>query len=196
MADTSLPAAPTPTSAPRTRSRYSSTSRRPTNPIGHPRQHAQPGLHASRSPGHGDGREHDEQPVLPGAPCYDSDTGNGRLDEYDYPLIPTVVGTYTFHIFGTINGRPSQPDNYVRPDDVQLHRRFERRPSSRWPYRQPRPVATKVERRKPARGECAGERTVRSQQRPATRRRARQGQQHSRSSRSSWRCSSAHSIWR
>jgi len=40
------------------------------------------------------------------APVYDSDTGNGRLDEYDYPLIPTVVGTYTFHIFGTINGTP------------------------------------------------------------------------------------------
>jgi hypothetical protein len=38
------------------------------------------------------------------APAYDGDTGNGRLDEYDYPLIPTVVGTYTFHIFGTING--------------------------------------------------------------------------------------------
>jgi hypothetical protein len=37
---------------------------------------------------------------------YDHDTGNGRLDEYDYPLIPTVVGTYTFHIFGTINGTP------------------------------------------------------------------------------------------
>ncbi len=38
------------------------------------------------------------------APAYDGDTGNGRLDEYDYPLIPTVVGSYTFHIFGTING--------------------------------------------------------------------------------------------
>jgi hypothetical protein len=40
------------------------------------------------------------------APAYDGDTGNGRLDEYDYPLIPTVVGNYTFHIFGTINGTP------------------------------------------------------------------------------------------
>jgi hypothetical protein len=37
---------------------------------------------------------------------FDHDTGNGRLDEYDYPVIPTVVGTYTFHIFGTINGTP------------------------------------------------------------------------------------------
>lgn len=37
---------------------------------------------------------------------FDPDTGNGRLDEYDYPVIPTVVGTYTFHIFGTINGTP------------------------------------------------------------------------------------------
>jgi hypothetical protein len=40
------------------------------------------------------------------APAYDGDTGNGRLDEYDYALIPTVVGTYTFHIFGAINGTP------------------------------------------------------------------------------------------
>ncbi len=38
------------------------------------------------------------------ASAYDGDTGNGRLDEYDYPLIPTVVGTYTFHIFGSIDG--------------------------------------------------------------------------------------------
>jgi hypothetical protein len=40
------------------------------------------------------------------APAYDGDTGNGRLDEYDYPLIPTVVGAYTFHVFGSINGTP------------------------------------------------------------------------------------------
>ena len=40
------------------------------------------------------------------APAYDPDTGNGRLDEYDYALIPTVVGAYTFHIFGSINGTP------------------------------------------------------------------------------------------
>ncbi len=38
------------------------------------------------------------------APAYDPDTGNGRLDEYDYALIPTVVGAYTFRIFGSING--------------------------------------------------------------------------------------------
>jgi hypothetical protein len=40
------------------------------------------------------------------APAYDGDTGNGRLDEYDYAMIPTVVGTYTFHIFGAIDGTP------------------------------------------------------------------------------------------
>lgn len=40
------------------------------------------------------------------APAYDSDTGSGRLDEYDAPLIPTAVGTYTLHIFGSINGTP------------------------------------------------------------------------------------------
>lgn len=40
------------------------------------------------------------------ASVYDADTNRGRLDEYDYPLIPTVVGTYTFRIFGTIGGTP------------------------------------------------------------------------------------------
>ncbi len=44
-------------------------------------------------------------PYCPGL-VYDGDTGNGRLDEYDYPVIPTVVGTYTFHLFGSINGTP------------------------------------------------------------------------------------------
>lgn len=44
-------------------------------------------------------------PLCP-ASVYDSDINRGRLDEYDYPLIPTVVGTYTFRIFGTINGTP------------------------------------------------------------------------------------------
>jgi hypothetical protein len=44
-------------------------------------------------------------PFCPTA-VYGPDTGNGRLDEYDYPLIPTVVGTYTFHIFGAIHGTP------------------------------------------------------------------------------------------
>lgn len=39
-------------------------------------------------------------------PLYDSDTGSGRLDEYDYAVIPTVVGSYTFHIFGIISGVP------------------------------------------------------------------------------------------
>jgi hypothetical protein len=39
-------------------------------------------------------------------PIHDPDTGLGRLDEYDYALIPTVVGTYSFHIFGAITGTP------------------------------------------------------------------------------------------
>jgi hypothetical protein len=42
-------------------------------------------------------------PLCP-ASVYDADTSRGRLDEYDYALIPTVVGAYTFRIFGTING--------------------------------------------------------------------------------------------
>lgn len=40
------------------------------------------------------------------APVYDLDTGNGRMDEYDSALIPTVVGAYTFRVFGSINGIP------------------------------------------------------------------------------------------
>jgi hypothetical protein len=40
------------------------------------------------------------------SPAYDPDTGLGRLDEYDYALTPTAVGTYTFHIKGSIHGTP------------------------------------------------------------------------------------------
>jgi len=40
------------------------------------------------------------------APSYDPDTRLGRQDEYDAPLTPTRVGTYTFHLFGTIHGTP------------------------------------------------------------------------------------------
>jgi hypothetical protein len=59
-------------------------------------------------------------------PAYDPDTGNGRLDEYDYELIPTVAGTYTFHITGSINGTainltavsgPTTFDSVAEPND-------------------------------------------------------------------------------
>jgi hypothetical protein len=36
--------------------------------------------------------------------AYDPDTGLGNQAEYDAPLIPTIVGPYTFTITGTING--------------------------------------------------------------------------------------------
>lgn len=42
-------------------------------------------------------------PLCP-EPSFDSDTGLGRMDEYDASLTPTRVGDYTFHIFGTIHG--------------------------------------------------------------------------------------------
>jgi hypothetical protein len=42
-------------------------------------------------------------PLCP-KPTFDADTGLGRMDEYDVSLIPTRVGDYTFHIFGTIHG--------------------------------------------------------------------------------------------
>jgi hypothetical protein len=44
-------------------------------------------------------------PLCPVA-AYDPDTGSGRQDEYDSPLTPTAVGSYTFHIFGSIHGTP------------------------------------------------------------------------------------------
>lgn len=44
-------------------------------------------------------------PMCPG-PAFDSDTGLGRSDEYDVTLIPTRVGNYTFHIYGSIHGTP------------------------------------------------------------------------------------------
>lgn len=67
-------------------------------------------------------------PFCPAA-AYDDDTGNGRMDEYDYPLIPTVVGTYTFRIFGTINGTaidktvtsgPTTFDSIAEPTAVEF----------------------------------------------------------------------------
>jgi hypothetical protein len=39
-------------------------------------------------------------------PVYDADTARGRQDEYDAPITPTAVGTYTFHIKGNIHGVP------------------------------------------------------------------------------------------
>jgi hypothetical protein len=35
--------------------------------------------------------------------AFDPDTGLGNMAEYDAPMIPTIVGNYTFHITGTIN---------------------------------------------------------------------------------------------
>ena len=36
--------------------------------------------------------------------AFDPDTGLGTHGEFDAPLVPTVAGTYTFHITGNING--------------------------------------------------------------------------------------------
>jgi hypothetical protein len=57
-------------------------------------------------------------PLCP-ASVYDADTSRGRLDEYDYPLIPTVVGAYTFRIFGTING-PTTFDSVADANAVEF----------------------------------------------------------------------------
>lgn len=44
-------------------------------------------------------------PLCP-VPVFDPDTGLGRPDEYDAAITPTRVGTYTFHITGSIHGTP------------------------------------------------------------------------------------------
>jgi hypothetical protein len=38
------------------------------------------------------------------APAFDPDTGLGTPGDYDVPLIPTVVGAYTFHVTGNVHG--------------------------------------------------------------------------------------------
>lgn len=38
------------------------------------------------------------------APGFDPDTGLGTPGDYNVPLIPTVVGAYTFHITGDVHG--------------------------------------------------------------------------------------------
>ncbi len=38
-------------------------------------------------------------------PSFDPDTGLGTHGEFDAALIPTAVGNYTFHFYGTLNGQ-------------------------------------------------------------------------------------------
>lgn len=38
-------------------------------------------------------------------PSYDPDTGLGMHGEFDAPIIPTAVGNYTFHFYGSLNGQ-------------------------------------------------------------------------------------------
>lgn len=40
------------------------------------------------------------------APTFDPDTGLGTPGDYQVPLIPTVVGAYTFHVTGSVHGTP------------------------------------------------------------------------------------------
>ena len=128
------------------------------------------------------------------APAYDGDTGNGRLDEYDYPVIPTVVGTYTFHIFGTINGNDDRSDHQVRSDDLRFHCRLEQR---RVPSRGPgcRRHLDQGRRGESAGGERAAERANSLDRLRAMRRRAPPARRRLRSLRLSSRWCSAHSIW-
>ena len=93
------------------------------------------------------------------APVYDPDTGNGRLDEYDYALIPTVVGAYTFRIFGSIDGTPinttvtSGPTTFDSIARLEL-RRVSRRSACGCSY------FDKGRCGESARGKCARERAI------------------------------------
>jgi hypothetical protein len=61
-------------------------------------------------------------------PSWDPDTGEGTHGEWDAPIIPTAVGTYTFHLTGSIQGqvvdeRFTSSDSTF--DDVQAPRAIE-----------------------------------------------------------------------
>jgi hypothetical protein len=43
--------------------------------------------------------------ALPLQPSFDPDTGLGTPGEYTAPIIPTLVGDYTFHLSGSIHGQ-------------------------------------------------------------------------------------------
>jgi hypothetical protein len=54
------------------------------------------------------------------APAYDPDTGNGRLDEYDYALIPTVVGNNGTSIDQTVTSGPTTFDSIADASSVEF----------------------------------------------------------------------------
>lgn len=53
------------------------------------------------------------QPLVP---TFDSDTGLGLHGEYEFHLIPTAPGNYTFHVFGKIAGT-TQIDETITASD-------------------------------------------------------------------------------
>jgi hypothetical protein len=62
-------------------------------------------------------------------PSFDPDTGLGTHGEFDASMIPTAVGDYTFHFFGTLNGQkvdqkftsgPTTFNTVVDPSAVEL----------------------------------------------------------------------------
>lgn len=62
-------------------------------------------------------------PPLDLEPSFDPDTGLGTHGEFEAAIIPTAVGNYTFHFYGTINGQPidqrftSGPTTFDTVDD-------------------------------------------------------------------------------
>ena len=62
-------------------------------------------------------------PPLDLEPSFDPDTGLGTHGEFDAAIIPTAVGNYTFHFFGTVAGQQiderftSGPTTFATVDD-------------------------------------------------------------------------------
>jgi hypothetical protein len=62
-------------------------------------------------------------PPLDLEPSFDPDTGLGTHGEFDAAIIPTAVGNYTFHFFGTVDGQrvderfTSGPTTFATVDD-------------------------------------------------------------------------------
>jgi hypothetical protein len=62
-------------------------------------------------------------PPLDLEPSFDPDTGLGTHGEFEAAIIPTAVGNYTFHFYGTVAGQPvdqrftSGPATFATVDD-------------------------------------------------------------------------------
>ena len=110
----------------------------------HAGEHAQPGLLASRLPGHGHRGQHHEQPVLPGAGVRRRHRQRPAR-RIRLPADPDSGRHVHLSHLRHHQRNADRPDGHVRADDVRLDRRFERRASFRSPCPQSPQIATKVD---------------------------------------------------